>query len=305
MNEIVMEITPEMEGERIDKCFSNYLESLSRSYIQKIIKDGKAYVNDAVVKANYKVKVDDKVQFEIPDCEEPDIPPQDIPLDILYEDKDILIVNKPKDMVVHPAPGHYEGTLVNAIMFHCKDELSGINGVLRPGIVHRIDKDTTGSIIICKNDEAHRKIAQQLKEHSITRKYRAIVYGRIMEEEGTVNAPIGRHPTDRKKMAINEKNGKPAVTHYKVLERFDKYTYIECQLETGRTHQIRVHMTSIGHPLLGDEVYGNAKCPFKLEGQTLHAMTIGFIHPTTGEYVEYEAPLPEYFEHLLQILRTK
>ena len=305
MNEIVMEITPEMEGERIDKCISNYLESLSRSYIQKIIKDGKAYVNDAVVKANYKVKVDDKVQFEIPDCEEPDIPPQDIPLDILYEDKDILIVNKPKDMVVHPAPGHYEGTLVNAIMFHCKDELSGINGVLRPGIVHRIDKDTTGSIIICKNDEAHRKIAQQLKEHSITRKYRAIVYGRIMEEEGTVNAPIGRHPTDRKKMAINEKNGKPAVTHYKVLERFDKYTYIECQLETGRTHQIRVHMTSIGHPLLGDEVYGNAKCPFKLEGQTLHAMTIGFIHPTTGEYVEYEAPLTEYFEHLLQILRTK
>lgn len=305
MNEIVMEITPEMEGERIDKCISNYLESLSRSYIQKIIKDGKAYVNDAVVKANYKVKVDDKVQFEIPDCEEPDIPPQDIPLDILYEDKDILIVNKPKDMVVHPAPGHYEGTLVNAIMFHCKDELSGINGVLRPGIVHRIDKDTTGSIIICKNDEAHRKIAQQLKEHSITRKYRAIVYGRIMEEEGTVNAPIGRHPTDRKKMAINEKNGKPAVTHYKVLERVDKYTYIECQLETGRTHQIRVHMTSIGHPLLGDEVYGNAKCPFKLEGQTLHAMTIGFIHPTTGEYVEYEAPLPEYFEHLLQILRTK
>ena len=305
MNEIVMEITPEMEGERIDKCISNYLKSLSRSYIQKIIKDGKAYVNDAVVKANYKVKVDDKVQFEIPDCEEPDIPPQDIPLDILYEDKDILIVNKPKDMVVHPAPGHYEGTLVNAIMFHCKDELSGINGVLRPGIVHRIDKDTTGSIIICKNDEAHRKIAQQLKEHSITRKYRAIVYGRIMEEEGTVNAPIGRHPTDRKKMAINEKNGKPAVTHYKVLERFDKYTYIECQLETGRTHQIRVHMTSIGHPLLGDEVYGNAKCPFKLEGQTLHAMTIGFIHPTTGEYVEYEAPLPEYFEHLLQILRTK
>ena len=305
MNEIVMEITPEMEGERIDKCISNYLESLSRSYIQKIIKDGKAYVNDAVVKANYKVKVDDKVQFEIPDCEEPDIPPQDIPLDILYEDKDILIVNKPKDMVVHPAPGHYEGTLVNSIMFHCKYELSGINGVLRPGIVHRIDKDTTGSIIICKNDEAHRKIAQQLKEHSITRKYRAIVYGRIMEEEGTVNAPIGRHPTDRKKMAINEKNGKPAVTHYKVLERFDKYTYIECQLETGRTHQIRVHMTSIGHPLLGDEVYGNAKCPFKLEGQTLHAMTIGFIHPTTGEYVEYEAPLPEYFEHLLQNLRTK
>lgn len=305
MNEIVMEITPEMEGERIDKCISNYLESLSRSYIQKIIKDGKAYVNDAVVKANYKVKVDDKVQFEIPDCEEPDIPPQDIPLDILYEDKDILIVNKPKDMVVHPAPGHYEGTLVNAIMFHCKDELSGINGVLRPGIVHRIDKDTTGSIIICKNDEAHRKIAQQLKEHSITRKYRAIVYGRIMEEEGTVNAPIGRHPTDRKKMAINEKNGKPAVTHYKVLERFDKYTYIECQLETGRTHQIRVHMSSIHHPIVGDDVYGPAKCPFPgLQGQTLHAQVLGFIHPRTGQYMEFSAPLPEYFENLLKKLRT-
>ena len=304
MNEIVMEITPEMEGERIDKCISNYLESLSRSYIQKIIKDGKAYVNDAVVKANYKVKVDDKVQFEIPDCEEPDIPPQDIPLDILYEDKDILIVNKPKDMVVHPAPGHYEGTLVNAIMFHCKDELSGINGVLRPGIVHRIDKDTTGSIIICKNDEAHRKIAQQLKEHSITRKYRAIVYGRIMEEEGTVNAPIGRHPTDRKKMAINEKNGKPAVTHYKVLERFDKYTYIECQLETGRTHQIRVHMTSIGHPLLGDTLYHSddkiSSCA-SFSRAALHAWKVSFQHPFRDEMLLLEAPLPFDFRELVSL----
>mgnify|MGYP004531565811 FL=1 len=305
MNEVVFEITPEMEGERIDKCISNYVETLSRSYIQKIIKEGKAYINDAPVKSNYKVRVDDKVQFTIPDCEEPDIPPQDIPLDIIYEDKDVLIVNKPKNMVVHPAPGHYEGTLVNAIMYHCHNDLSGINGVLRPGIVHRIDKDTTGSLIICKNDEAHRKIAEQLKEHSITRKYRAIVYGRISNDEGVVDAPIGRHPTDRKKMAINERNGKTAITHYKVLERFEKYTYIECQLETGRTHQIRVHMTSIGHPLLGDEVYGNAKCPFKLEGQTLHAMTIGFIHPSTNQYVEYEAPLPEYFERLLQILRSK
>lgn len=305
MNEVVFEITPEMEGERIDKCISNYVETLSRSYIQKIIKEGKAYINDAPVKSNYKVRVDDKVQFTIPDCEEPDIPPQDIPLDIIYEDKDVLIVNKPKNMVVHPAPGHYEGTLVNAIMYHCHNDLSGINGVLRPGIVHRIDKDTTGSLIICKNDEAHRKIAEQLKEHSITRKYRAIVYGRISNDKGVVDAPIGRHPTDRKKMAINERNGKPAITHYKVLERFEKYTYIECQLETGRTHQIRVHMTSIGHPLLGDEVYGNAKCPFKLEGQTLHAMTIGFIHPSTNQYVEYEAPLPEYFERLLQILRSK
>ena len=305
MNEVVFEITPEMEGERIDKCISNYVETLSRSYIQKIIKEGKAYINDAPVKSNYKVRVDDKVQFTIPDCEELDIPPQDIPLDIIYEDKDVLIVNKPKNMVVHPAPGHYEGTLVNAIMYHCHNDLSGINGVLRPGIVHRIDKDTTGSLIICKNDEAHRKIAEQLKEHSITRKYRAIVYGRISNDEGVVDAPIGRHPTDRKKMAINERNGKTAITHYKVLERFEKYTYIECQLETGRTHQIRVHMTSIGHPLLGDEVYGSAKCPFKLEGQTLHAMTIGFIHPSTNQYVEYEAPLPEYFERLLQILRSK
>ena len=305
-----MEVDSENSGERVDKYLADMLSSFSRSQLQKLIKDGKVQCGKNTerlepVKANYKLDNGDIISLVIPEPEELNIEPEDIPLDILYEDDDLIVVNKPKGMVVHPAPGHYEGTLVNAIMFHCKDELSGINGVLRPGIVHRIDKDTTGSIIICKNDEAHRKIAQQLKEHSITRKYRAIVYGRIMEEEGTVNAPIGRHPTDRKKMAINEKNGKPAVTHYKVLERFDKYTYIECQLETGRTHQIRVHMTSIGHSLLGDEVYGNAKCPFKLEGQTLHAMTIGFIHPTTGEYVEYEAPLPEYFEHLLQILRTK
>lgn len=303
MDEIVMEVMPEMEGERIDKCICSYMNNLSRSYIQKIIKDAKVYVNDTVVKANYRVHVDDKVCFIIPDCEEPSIPPQDIPLDIIYEDKDILIVNKPKNMVVHPAPGHYEGTLVNAVMYHCKNELSGINGVMRPGIVHRIDKDTTGSLIICKNDEAHRKIAEQLKVHSITRKYRAIVCGRLTDDEGIINAPIGRHPVERKKMAVNEKNGKQAITHYKVLERFDKYTYVECQLETGRTHQIRVHMASIGHPLLGDMVYSNSKSPYKLEGQTLHAMTIGFIHPTTGEYVNYEAPLPEYFEKLLIKLR--
>ena len=304
MNEVVFEITPEMEGERIDKCISNYVETLSRSYIQKIIKEGKAYINDAPVKSNYKVRVDDKVQFTIPDCEEPDIPPQDIPLDIIYEDKDVLIVNKPKNMVVHPAPGHYEGTLVNAIMYHCKGELSGINGVMRPGIVHRIDKDTTGSLIVCKNDASHNAIAALLKTHDITRKYRAIVYGNIVEENGTVDAPIGRHPNNRKKMAINEKNGKRAVTHYSVLERFGKYTYIECQLETGRTHQIRVHMASIGHPLLGDEVYSDRKSPFKLEGQVLHAMTIGFKHPQNGEYMEFEAPLPEYFEKLLNILRN-
>lgn len=302
-NEVVFEITPEMEDERIDKCICTYLETLSRSYIQKIIKEGNVFVNDQIVKANYKVKVDDIIRFMIPESVEPDIPAQDIPIDILYEDHDFLIINKPKDMVVHPAPGHYEGTIVNAIMFHCKNELSGINGVMRPGIVHRIDKDTTGSLIICKNDEAHNYIAAQLKEHSITRKYRAIVYGVIKEDEGTVDAPIGRHPTDRKKMAINEKNGKRAVTHYHVLERFSNYTYIECQLETGRTHQIRVHMASIGHPLLGDQVYCKAKPSFKLEGQTLHAMTIGFIHPSTREYVEYEAPLPDYFVNLLNKLR--
>lgn len=305
MNEIVFDILPEMEDERIDKCISNYMENLSRSYIQKIIKDGNVYVNDAVIKANYRAKADDRIRFTIPDSVEPDIPAQDIPLDILYEDADFLIVNKPKNMVVHPAPGHYEGTLVNAVMFHCKDRLSGINGVMRPGIVHRIDKDTTGSVIVCKNDEAHNAIAALLKTHDITRKYRAIVYGNVKAEQGTVDAPIGRHPSDRKKMAVNEKNGKHAVTHYQVLERFGQYTYIECQLETGRTHQIRVHMASIGHPLLGDTVYSNRKAPFRLEGQVLHAMTLGFIHPGSGEYVEFEAPLPAYFENLLSVLRNQ
>lgn len=305
MNEVIFDIIPEMEDERIDKCICGYMESLSRSYIQKIIKDGNVYVNDLPVKANYKVHVEDKVRFIIPDSVEPDIPAQDILLDIIYEDSDILIINKPKDMVVHPAPGHYEGTIVNAVMFHCKDALSGINGVMRPGIVHRIDKDTTGSLIICKNDDAHNDIAFQLKEHSINRRYRAIVWGRIKEDEGVIDAPIGRHPNDRKKMAINERNGKHAVTHYKVLERFDKFTYIECRLETGRTHQIRVHMTSIGHPLLGDEIYSSAKSPYKVNGQTLHAMVLGFVHPSTKEYMEFEAPLPEYFEDILRKLRKE
>lgn len=304
MNEVIFDIVPEMEDERIDKCICNYMNSLSRSYIQKLIKDGNVFINDVPVKSNYQVKVDDKVRFIIPDNVEPDIPAQDIPLDIMYEDKDVLIINKPKNMVVHPAPGHYEGTIVNAVMYHCRDALSGINGVMRPGIVHRIDKDTTGSLIICKNDEAHNCIAAQLKEHSINRRYRAIVWGRVSRDEGVIDAPIGRHPTDRKKMAINQKNGKRAVTHYQVLERFEKFTYIECRLETGRTHQIRVHMTSIGHPLLGDEVYSNAKSPYKVDGQTLHAMTLGFIHPSTKEYIEFEAPLPEYFEEILRKLRS-
>ena len=289
-------------GVRIDRCLSDKYEELSRSYLQKLLKEQGVTVNGKTVKANYKVQTNDLVQITVPDLSEPDILPENIPLDILYEDDDVLVVNKPKGMVVHPAAGHYSGTLVNALMYHCGSELSGINGVIRPGIVHRIDRDTTGSLIVCKNDRAHNCIAQQLKEHSINRRYRAICYGVLKEDEGVIDKPIGRHPTDRKKMAVNEKNGKRAVTHYRVLERFDKYTYIECVLETGRTHQIRVHMASIGHPLLGDEVYSDRKCPFKLEGQTLHAKTLGFVHPSTGEYMEVDAPLPEYFSHLLQIL---
>ena len=258
-------------------------------------------MNGEVVKASYKVSTDDDVVFELPAAVEPDIQAEDIPLDILYEDSDVIVVNKPKGMVVHPAAGHYSGTLVNALMYHCGEELSGINGVMRPGIVHRIDMDTTGSLIVCKNDLAHNSIAAQLKEHSINRVYHAICYGDIKEDEGTIHKPIGRHPSDRKKMAVNEK-GKEAVTHYKVLKRFGKYTYISCKLETGRTHQIRVHMASIGHPLLGDEVYSNRSCPFKLQGQCLHAMTLGFIHPRSGEYIEVDAPIPTYFNKLLDVL---
>lgn len=292
----------EMEEERIDKCVSLLLDSLSRSYIQKLIKEGNLTVNGCPVKGSYRVCTDDEIAFLLPPGEEPDIAAENIPLDILYEDSDIIVVNKPKGMVVHPAAGHYSGTLVNALLYHCGSDLSGINGVLRPGIVHRIDKDTTGSVIACKNDLAHRSIAAQLKEHSIVRKYYAICYGELSDEEGMIDAPIGRHPTDRKKMAINERNGKRAVTHYRVLQRFHGYTYVECRLETGRTHQIRVHMASIGHPLLGDAVYSNRKCPFTLTGQTLHAGILGFVHPSTGEYIETTAPLPEYFVHLLEIL---
>ena len=303
MQEFCFQITEEYEGERIDKCLSMLIDSLSRSFIQKIIKEGQVFVNGKSVKGSYSVKTDDDVMFTLPDSQKPDIEPENIPIEILYEDNDVIVVNKPKGMVVHPAAGHYSGTLVNALMYHCGDKLSGINGVMRPGIVHRIDMDTTGSIIVCKNDIAHQSIAAQLKEHTINRRYRAIVHGVIKDDEGTVNAPIGRHPQERKQMAINYKNGKEAVTHYKVLERFHGYTYIECRLETGRTHQIRVHMASIGHPLLGDSVYGPKKCPFpKLEGQTLHAMILGFTHPVNGEYVEISAPLPEYFQHLLEVL---
>ena len=292
------------EGERIDKYLSSEMPELTRSHIQKLIKDGSVEVNEKPVKANYRLCFDDSIKVSVPEPKEPEIAAEDIPLDILYEDDDIIIVNKPKGMVVHPAPGHYSGTLVNALMFHCGSRLSGINGIMRPGIVHRIDMDTTGSLIICKNDVAHQSLAAQLKDHSIRRIYVAIVHGNIKEDEGTIDAPIGRHPTDRKKMSTKAKNGRRAVTHYRVLERFGDYTYIQCELETGRTHQIRVHMASIGHPLLGDAVYGPGKCPFKgLEGQTLHAKTLGIIHPRTGEYLEVEAPLPVYFVELLDRLR--
>ena len=288
---------------RIDKYLAEEFPDYSRSFLQKLLKDGAVTVNGKVVKANYKLQGEEEISLYLPDQVEPDILPEDIPLDILYEDEDLLVVNKPKGMVVHPGAGHYSGTLVNAIMYHCKDQLSGINGVLRPGIVHRIDRDTTGSLVICKNDFTHRHIAEQLKEHSSTRKYRAIVHGNLKEEDGIVHAAIGRHPTDRKKMSVHAKHGKDAITHYHVLERFGQYTYIECQLETGRTHQIRVHMSSIGHPLLGDEIYGPAKCPISgLQGQTLHAQTLGFIHPRTETYIEFEAPLPEYFKKLLKQL---
>ena len=291
-------------NERIDKFLSVQMEELSRSYVQKLIKDGNVKVDGKAVKANYKLSYDEWIQVTIPDLTAPDIVPENIPLDILYEDEDILIVNKPKGMVVHPAAGHYSGTLVNALMYYCGNCLSGINGVMRPGIVHRIDMDTTGSLLVCKNDFAHQNLAEQLKAHSIKRVYHAIVHGNIKEDSGTINEPIGRHPTERKKMCVNHQNGREAVTHYKVLERFGNYTYIACKLETGRTHQIRVHMASIHHPLLGDRVYGPQKCPFpELQGQTLHAKVLGITHPRTGEYLEVDAPLPVYYERLLQKLR--
>jgi 23S rRNA pseudouridine1911/1915/1917 synthase len=299
---MILEITENQAGERIDRFLADS-QDLTRSFLQKILKEGEVIVNGKSVKANYKLRKGDRIEFEIPEAVEPDIVAEDIPLSILYEDADVLVVDKPKGMVVHPAAGHYSRTLVNAVMYHCKGELSGINGVLRPGIVHRIDRDTTGSIIICKNDMAHNEIARQLKEHSISRRYRAIVTGVLKDEEGTIEGAIGRDKKDRKKMAITA-DGKPAVTHYRVLQRFKHYTYVECVLETGRTHQIRVHMASIGHPLLGDEVYGRRSDKYKCEGQCLHAMTLGFHHPRTGEYIEVNAPLPPYFEHLLAVLES-
>lgn len=291
---------------RLDKFLFNKLSnfSFSRSFIQKLIKDKFVLVDGREEKSNYKLKCGQNIEVTIPEPEEVEIVPENIPLDILYEDNDLLIVNKPKDMVVHPSAGHVSGTLVNAVMYHCKDSLSGINGEIRPGIVHRIDKDTTGSLIVCKNDETHIAIAQQIKVHSVKRIYRGIVSGRFKEPEGRVEGNIGRHPTDRKKMAVVP-GGKNAVTHYRVILEFPAASYVEFSLETGRTHQIRVHMASIGHPLLGDMLYGNPKNPYHLLGQALHAMTIGFVHPRTGEYLEVSAPLPEYFETLMAKLQRQ
>ncbi len=291
-------------GMRLDQFLSKKLTDVSRSFLQKQIKEQSILINGKAAKAGNKLNIKDKVQVTLEPPKELQIEAENIPLDILYEDEDIIVINKPKQMVVHPAPGHYSGTVVNALLYHCKDSLSGINGVMRPGIVHRIDQDTTGAIVICKNDMAHNFIAQQLKEHSITRAYHAIVCNSLTQVQGTIQGTLGRHPVDRKKMAVNVKNGKIAVTHYQVLDSLNgKYTYICCKLETGRTHQIRVHMASIGNPVLGDSIYGPTKCPFHLTGQTLHAKTLGFIHPRTKKYMEFDAPLPEYFEKLLRILK--
>lgn len=298
----VFTVPEELEEERFDAVVASLSEGQSRSYLKNLIKDGSVLLNGKTAKPGTRVHENDVITLVLPEKIVPDILPENIPLDILYEDDDILVVNKPKGMVVHPAPGHYSGTLVNAVMYHCGESLSGINGVMRPGIVHRIDRDTTGSVIICKNDAAHNSIAQQLQEHTIVRRYFAILYDNITEDEFTVDQPLGRDPRDRKRMAVRS-DGKRAVTHCKVLKRFGQYTYVECRLETGRTHQIRVHMAYVHHPLLGDEVYaGRRKSPFATQGQCLHAGILGFIHPRTGEYIETSAPLPEYFEEILSKL---
>ncbi|SDK42451.1 RluA family pseudouridine synthase [Natronincola ferrireducens] len=301
MDKEVFFVSEEEEGIRLDLYISEEYKDLSRSYIQKLIKDSMVKVNNKHEKSKYIVKEGDEIEVLIPPPRELDIKPQNISLDIVYEDEDVIVVNKPQNMVVHPAPGNYENTLVNALLYHCKNQLSSINGVIRPGIVHRIDKDTSGLLMVAKNNCAHRSLAEQLKEHTITRKYHAITLGRIKENKATINAPIGRHPIHRLKMAVVE-GGREAVTHIQVLERFHQYTYIEAKLETGRTHQIRVHLSYIKHPLLGDEVYGGNTKKFNLAGQVLHAKVLGFIHPSKGEYMEFEVSLPQNFERLLKII---
>jgi len=301
MQDIKLEVTNN-EDIRIDNHINLAGIGLSRSHIQKLIKDGAIKVNGKEVKSSYKVSIGELIEIQIPSPSELDIQAEDIPLDIRYEDDDLIIVNKPKGMVVHPSNGHISGTLVNALMYHCKDNLSSINGVLRPGIVHRIDKDTTGLLIVCKNDRSHNFIANQLREHTISRKYHAIVHGVIKGDSGVIENYIGRHNLDRKKFSVVDESGKYAYTRYRVLQRFKNYTYIECELKTGRTHQIRVHMAYILHPLLGDGIYGYSKSPFELTGQCLHAKTLGFIHPSSLEYVEFDSELPEYFDRLLNKL---
>lgn len=299
----IFDITDDHVDQRIDAYIRDCIPDLSRSYIQKLIKEERVWVNDKVItKPSFSLSAYDQIVFDVPDQIMPDIKPENIPLDILYEDDDLMVINKPKGMVVHPAPGHYEGTLVNAIMYHCGDRLSGINGVMRPGIVHRIDKDTSGSLLICKSDFAHHSIADQLKSHLPNRIYHAVVFGHMPEQEGTIDAPIGRDPKNRLKMAVVQ-GGKRAVTHYKVLKEYQGFSYIACKLETGRTHQIRVHMSHIGHPIVGDALYMKGqKDPCKCEGQTLHAKTIGFTHPRTEAYMEFDTNLPEYFQKILEII---
>lgn len=290
---------------RIDIFLNNELEDISRSAIQKHIENENILVNNKKINKNYKLRSGDIISVDIPEPVEIEILPEDIPLDILYEDKDLIVINKPQEMVVHPAPGHYTGTLVNALMHHCGKDLSGINGVLRPGIVHRIDMNTSGVLVVAKNDKAHISLSKQLAKHTMTRIYYAIVYNGFYEENGTIDQPLGRHPKERKKMAVvkDKANSRHAVTHYTVIKKLTgNYTLVKLQLETGRTHQIRVHMAYIGHPLLGDDVYGPAKQPFNLKGQVLHAKVLGFIHPTTNEYMEFETPLPQYFENLIERL---
>lgn len=300
--ENIIEICEQESGERIDALLAQSAEGLSRSAAQNLLNAGAVFVNGRAVKKNYRVCTGDTVSFAMPELQETELVPQDIPLDIVYEDSDVLVVNKARGMVVHPAAGHPDGTLVNALMYHCGDELSGIGGVKRPGIVHRIDKDTSGLLIVAKNDFAHLKLSAQLSDRSLSRVYEAVVRGRLREDSGTIDAPVGRHPTDRKKMAVTDKGSRNAVTHWEVIARYNGYTHLRCRLETGRTHQIRVHMAHIGHPLLGDFTYGSPSPEKGLAGQCLHARELKFIHPKTDEPVHIETELPDYFKDVLSRL---